>query len=197
MVSAIILSAGASGRMGSPKALLKIGKKTFLQHIIEILTNQSIKQIHVVLGADADEIKPSIAGLSVNVIVNYQWQNGQLSSLIAGLDAIHETQATGVLVWPVDHPIVSGIVINEMINAFENHPDTIIIPKYDERRGHPVIFPQSIFNDLRSAPLNEGARSVVRGNEDMVYEVDTGEEGILINIDTPEYYEKYVVGTYN
>lgn len=196
MIPSIILAAGSSGRMGSPKALLKIGQKSFLQHIIGILSNRDIRLITVVLGAHAEEIKPTLADLPVNVIINDQWQSGQLSSLITGLDAIRESES-GSIVWPVDHPLVSGIVIDELLNAFENDPDKIIIPKNNGRRGHPVIFPKSLFNDLRSAPVNEGARSVVHRNEELVYEVETGEEGVRINIDTPEDYKKFVVDVWN
>ncbi len=193
MVFSIILAAGSSGRMGSPKALLEIGENTFLQHIIRILSDQNVENIIVVLGAHAEEIKPKIPILPVTVVINEQWKNGQLSSLIAGLNAIDESKTDGVLIWPVDHPLVSGIVIDELINAFENDNDKIIIPRYQGKRGHPVIFPKSLFDDLRSAPLDEGARSVVHRNEDLVYEVETSDEGVLLNIDTPEDYKKFIV----
>ncbi len=191
-ISSIILSAGSSERMGSPKALLKIGEKTFLQHIIEILSKKYVEEIHVVLGALSDEIEPSIADLPVNVLINGQWDSGQLSSLITGLHAIDDDRTDGVLVWPVDHPLVSGVLIDELLNAFENDHAKIIIPKYNGRRGHPVIFPNKTFHELRSASPDEGARSVVHRNESIVYEVETSEEAILINIDTPEDYINYI-----
>ncbi len=178
--------------MGSPKALLKIQEKTFLQHIIGILSNQYVKDIHVVLGAHAQEIKPSVTGLPVSVIINEQWQNGQLSSLITGLDAIDENNVDGVLVWPVDHPLVSGVLVEQLINTFMNDSGKLIIPKFEGKRGHPVIFPKSLFNELRAAPLDKGARSVVYRYEETVYELETSEIEILINIDTPEAYEKFI-----
>lgn len=191
-ISSIILSAGSSERMGSPKALLKIGEKTFLQHIIEILSAKYVEEIHVVLGAFSDEIEPSIADLPVNVLINGQWDSGQLSSLIKGLHAIDDDRSDGVLVWPVDHPLVSGVLIDELLNAFENDHEKIVIPKYNGRRGHPVIFPKKTFHELRLASPDEGARSVVRRNDSIVYEVETSEEAILINIDTPEDYINYI-----
>lgn len=191
-ISSIILSAGPSARMGSPKALLKNGDKNFLQHIIEILSAKYVEDIHVVLGAFSDEIEPSIADLPVNVLINREWESGQLSSLITGLHAIDDDRTDGVLVWPVDHPLVSGVLIDELLNAFDNDHGKIIIPKHNGRRGHPVIFPQKTFRELRSAPPDEGARSVVHRNESIVYEVETSEEAILINIDTPEDYINYI-----
>lgn len=192
MISSIVLSAGSSDRMGSPKALLKIGEHTFLQHIIGILSDRNIEQIHVVLGAFAEDIKPSIADLPVNILINKQWKSGQLLSLITGLHAIDEDKTDGVLVWPVDHPLVSGVLIDALLNAFVNDPGKIIIPKYKKRRGHPVIFPKNTFQELRSASPDEGARSVVRRNESIIYEFETSEEAILLNIDTPEDYIKYI-----
>jgi len=191
-ISSIVLSAGSSNRMGSPKALLKIGEKTFLQHIIEILSAKYVEEIHVVLGAFSDEIEPYIADLPVNVLINRQWDSGQLSSLITGLRAVDDDRTDGVLVWPVDHPLVSGVLIDELLNAFDNDHGKIIIPKHNGRRGHPVIFPQKIFYELRSASPDEGARSVVRRNESIVYEVETSEEAILLNIDTPQDYINYI-----
>jgi molybdenum cofactor cytidylyltransferase len=194
MIASIVLAAGSSGRMGSPKALLKIGETTFIQHIVDILSRHNIVQIHVVLGAHAEEIKPTLSDMPVAVVTNAQWQNGQLSSLIKGLETINEQQTDGLLVWPVDHPLVPGVVIDELIKVFENNPGRIVIPKFEGRRGHPVIFPKSLFNDLRSAPASEGARAIVHRNEELVYEINTKEKEVLVNIDTPEDYHRYIVG---
>jgi molybdenum cofactor cytidylyltransferase len=191
-ISSIVLSAGSSDRMGSPKALLKIGDHTFLQHIIDILLGKEIEHIIVVLGAFAEDIKPSMTDLPVTILVNEEWENGQLSSLVTGLRAIDDGKTDGVLVWPVDHPLVSGILIDELLNAFENDHEKIIIPKYNGRRGHPVIFPNKTFHELRSASPDEGARSVVHHSESIVYEVETKEEAILLNIDTPDDFLKYI-----
>jgi molybdenum cofactor cytidylyltransferase len=194
MIVSIVLAAGSSDRMGSPKALLKIGEKTFVQHIVDILSRHNIARIHVVLGAQAEEIKPTLSGMPVTVVTNAQWQNGQLSSLIKGLEKIKEQETDGLLVWPVDHPLVPGVVIDELIKVFENNPGRIVIPKFERRRGHPVIFPKTLFNDLRSAPTDEGARAVIHRNEELVYEIETNEKEVLVNIDTPEDYHRYIVG---
>ncbi len=193
MISAIILSAGASGRMGTPKALLRIGDQNFLQHIINKLEHQHIHKIYVIIGADADDIKPTLSGLQVNIIINEQWRNGQLSSLIAGLHELDERENDAALIWPVDHPLVTETTIKKMINTFINDKDKIIIPKYNGRRGHPVIFPKSLFSQLRTAPFEKGARVVVHQNEDRVLEVETDDESVAINIDTPEDYERFVL----
>lgn len=178
--------------MGFHKALLKIGKKTFLQQIVEILSNQNIKHNYIVLGAQAEEIRPSIEGLPVNVIINEHWQEGQLSSLIAGLDVLDENKSDGVLVWPVDHPLVPGSVVRKLIEAFDRELDKIIIPTYGGKRGHPVIFPRQLFKDIRSAPIERGARVVVHHHADRITEIETDEEAVTINIDTPADYKKYV-----
>jgi len=193
MISSIILSAGASGRMGTPKALLKIGGKTFLQQIIATLQHEKIDTKIAVLGAHAEHIKTSIEDIDVTIVINQQWQQGQLSSLVKGLEVLNYDTTDGVLVWPVDHPLVSKKVIGEMIDKFTKQKGFIIIPMYKGRRGHPVIFPKILFNELTNAPLGEGARAVVRQHHDKVYELETDDESVLVNIDTPDDYEKYIV----
>ena len=179
--------------MGTPKALLRIGDQNFLQHIINKLEHQHIDKIYVIIGADAGDIKPALSGLPVNIVINEQWSNGQLSSLITGLNELDERETDAALIWPVDHPLVTETTINKMIDSFINDKDKIIIPKYNGRRGHPVIFPKSLFSQICTAPIEKGARVVVHQNEDRVLEVETDDESVVINIDTPEDYKKNIL----
>jgi len=196
-VAAIILSAGTSRRMGQPKALMKLNGKTFLQQIIDVLSATSISNITVVLGSSAQQICASLSDFCGKIIINEHWQQGQLSSVIAGIDSLGENFVDAIMLCPVDHPLISENVIQELLCAFETTKKKIILPKYCGRRGHPIIFSRDIFSEIRNAPTEIGARSVLHKFPNEICEVQTNEECVLANIDTREDYEKYIANTHN
>jgi len=188
MINAIILAAGQSKRMGKPKSLLRFNDKTFLEQIISVLKASYVDKITVVLGPKAETIKKMVDLSATNVVINRDYQKGQLSSLIAAI--VHTPQETeAILVCLVDNPFISKQTVNEIICKFKetNHP--IIIPVFNKKRGHPTLFSRSLFNELLNAPKDRGARYVVYSNEEKILELDTSESGILIGIDTPRDYE--------
>ena len=198
MISGIILAAGSSQRMGTPKALLKIGEKTFLQHIVEVLRSARITDIVIVLGAEAEEIQKSLAWFDGKIVVNEEWQKGQLTSIITGLNNLDMAmtdpeEINGAMICPIDHPLLSQALIVNLLYGYWTSKKKIIIPTFNGQRGHPVVFDKELFDELRSAPPDVGARAVVYKNTDDVYEVPVKEEGVLINIDTHEDYQKCIV----
>jgi len=198
MVSGIILAAGSSQRMGTPKAFLKIGEQTFLQHIVEQLHLARIVDLVLVLGAHAEEIQPTLSWFNGKVVINEQWQEGQLTSIITGLDALNLVNAEpeeihGAMICPVDHPLLSQAILVDLLQGFWRSQKRIILPTYKGKRGHPVIFHRDYFGEFRNAPPELGARAVVRNHPDDVFEVVAQESGIVTNIDTPEDYEKYIL----
>jgi molybdenum cofactor cytidylyltransferase len=188
-VPAIILAAGASRRMGSPKPLLPLGSGTFLTAIVDTLHQADIEKVLLVLGADVAAIRPTLSWFHGSIVLNRGWERGPLSSIITGLDALAQTSPSGVLVWPVDHPLVSTATIRALIDAFERTRQPIVVPTLHTRRGHPTLFGASLFPDLRSAPPDKGAREVLRKHPGSVCEVPVEDEGITLNIDTPEDLE--------
>ena len=198
MISGIILAAGSSQRMGSPKSILKIREKTFLQHIVEVLRSARIINIVIVLGAEAEEIQKSLTWFDGKIVVNEEWQKGQLTSIITGLNNLDMAmtdpeEINGAMICPIDHPLLSQALIVNLLYGYWTSKKKIIIPTFNGQRGHPVVFDKDLFDELRSAPPDVGARAVVYKNTDDVYEVPVKEDGILINIDTHEDYQKYIV----
>ncbi len=194
MISSIILAAGESERMGQPKALLKIGKKTFLQHIAGVLQEAAVDHIVIVLGAEREKIQKELSWFTGKIVVNKPFQEGQLSSIIAGLKEVEKNpEADGAFIWPVDHPIVSADLLATMVQEFYRLTPFIVLPKWKGQRGHPVLFAKILFDKLRSAPLNVGARAVVHDHAEDVLEIETDEEGVVMNIDTPEDYQKKIL----
>jgi molybdenum cofactor cytidylyltransferase len=189
LLAAVILSAGASSRMGRPKALLPYREGTFLEHLIQITRHKRIGVTRVVLGAGADEIR-TIANLDLStVVVNANWEQGQLSSICEGIRSLLEGVKTdGMVLCPIDHPLVSARLVSELIGQFYSSGNSIVLPTYNGRRGHPVIFSSALYADLLAAPADKGARAVVWAHSARVLEVPTDEEGVVLNINDPDMY---------
>ncbi|MHC4912015.1 MAG: nucleotidyltransferase family protein [Planctomycetota bacterium] len=190
MISAVILAAGESKRMGKPKPLLKFKDRTFLEQIISVLKSADIDTITVVLGAHADTIQKSIDLSETNVVINKNYQKGQLSSLIAALENIPE-DIEAILLCLVDSPFITKDLVNSIITRFKQTAGPIIVPVFNKERGHPTIFARSLFNELLNAPEDQGARYVLYSNEGKVTEVETSEPAARIGIDTPAHYKSH------
>ena len=186
MLAAVILSAGASRRMGTPKALLPYREGTFLEHLLQITRHPRIGVKRVVLGAGAEEIR-TIARLEPSIVIlNPDWEQGQLSSLCAGLRSLAEIETDGVILCPVDHPLVSARLVGDLVARFYESGKAIVLPTYNGRRGHPVIFSSALYGELLAAPFDKGARAVVWAHAADVLEVPTDEEGVVLNLNDPD-----------
>lgn len=190
MINAIVLAAGESRRMGEPKPLLRFGRTTFLDQIVSVLRLSEVDRITVVLGAEAELIQGSIDLSGTDVVVNKDYLEGQLSSLIAGLrNAPPQTDA--ILVCLVDNPFITTAMVNRIVSRFKQTQSPIVVPIFMGRRGHPALFSKVLFTELLHAPAHEGARYVLHSNEDRVSEVETPEEATLTRIDTPDDYRAH------
>jgi molybdenum cofactor cytidylyltransferase len=187
MIDAIVLAAGESKRMGKPKPLLRFDDKTFLDQIISVLRLSDVDRITVVLGAEAETVKRSVDLSGTDVVINKNYQEGQLSSLIAAIQQTHQ-DTDAILICLVDNPFITKEVVNRIISKWKESNSAIVVPVFNKRRGHPTLFSRSLFAELLSAPQEEGARAVIHANADKILEVETSENGILISIDTPDDY---------
>jgi CTP:molybdopterin cytidylyltransferase MocA len=195
MIAAVILSAGESSRMGRPKALLPIGSQTFIEKIVGALRQAGLENIIVILGHDAEAMRQTIAHLPVTILVNPDYRKGQLSSLrVAIRHLLANDRCSGLLVHLVDHPYIDAALVNLLIERFEDSGKLIAVPRFHGKRGHPVIFARSLFEELLNAPIDQGAKAVVNAHRDETLEIDTEDEGITLDIDTPELYRRHVKG---
>ena len=186
MLAALILAAGESKRMGTPKALLQHEGRTFLERILEASRHPRIGVTLVVLGAHADRVHSKLPLESVTVVENSEWKSGQLSSIQAGLRALAGQTLDGVIVFLVDHPFISSALVGVLIERFYESGMPIVVPTFQGKRGHPVLFSQRLFDDLLAAPLDVGARAVVWQHSSEVLEVPTDEEGVVLNLNDPD-----------
>lgn len=191
-VAGLVLAAGASARMGEDKALLRWDGATFLERVISSLRTAGASPIRIVLGANHDEITARLDLAADEITHNPDWERGMLSSIQAGLASLPDNgnDIAGALVWPVDHPCVSSRLVREMIAGFVGVSPPIVLPVHQGRRGHPVLFAARLFPALMTAPVDEGARHVVRANADAILAIETDEDGVLVNLNDRESYQQ-------
>jgi molybdenum cofactor cytidylyltransferase len=196
MIAAVVLSAGESSRMGRPKALLPIDGQTFIEKIVAALKQAKLEKIIVILGHNAPELEAKIAHLPVDILINADYKRGQLSSLQLAVRYLQaDLDCNGILVHLVDHPYLDAALVEEMIRRFDESKSKIVVPNFHGKRGHPVIFSRELFPELLSAPMDQGAKTVVNAHRAETLEIDTEEEGIAVDIDTPELYQQHVRST--
>jgi molybdenum cofactor cytidylyltransferase len=189
MLAAVILSGGASQRMGSPKALLPYQGRPFLEHLLDVTRHPKISARRVVLGVHAEPIAKTIHLTADEVVINADWEKGQLSSIQAALKSLPQG-IDGMLLCLVDHPLISANLVGDLIETFYSSNAPIVLPVFEGRRGHPVIFSAHVFPELQAAPLEIGARAVVWAHRAELYQFPTNEEGCVLNLNDPETFAR-------
>lgn len=189
MIALLVLAAGQSRRMGYPKALLLYRGRTFLESVLEAASAAGIEKQLVALAPGADNALAAHHLHDVVVVRNEAPEAGPIGSVRAGIRAVFNHPVDALLVWPVDHPHVSVAAVQALLARFYETRGAIIVPVYQGRRGHPVLFSRSVFDELLEAPDSEGARAVVRKDPTRVIEVPLEDPAILEGIDTPAQYE--------
>jgi len=194
MIAGLILAAGESSRMGTPKATLAYRGRTFLEWIVETLRSAGIERIVVVLGHRAWEIQALVKSEAIEVVINPDYRSGQTSSLQTGLRALASDDPEAFLLCLVDHPAISAGTVRGIVSAFREGDDPVVIPTYHGRRGHPVLIARRLFEELLGLTRDEGADSVVRRYRPATRYVEVEDEGVVIDVDNPEDYRRLTRG---
>jgi len=197
MIHGIVLAAGRSSRMGCPKAALRIGPggPTFAAAVVQTLRAAGLQRVMVVAGAHPAAVRAAVPVLpGVEVIDHPDWTSGQLSSLLAGLDAVDTPALEAIAVTLVDVPLVRVATVAALVEAWRTTGAPIVRPAIGERHGHPVIFDRATFAALRSAPLAVGAKAVIASFRAQVIDLPTDDAGALRDVDTPDDYAALLDG---
>ena len=195
MIPVVVLAAGKSTRMGRPKATLRLDDAdTFLTRIIRTFQAAQVDDVVVVLGHEAEAIVKSVeqSGLSLRFVVNEQFESGQLSSVLAGLRAIDRPGVNAMLMTLVDVPLVSAATVRAVLDRYRTTRAPVVRPVRGALHGHPVLIDRSLFDKLRAADPQRGAKPIIRAHVSAAGDVEVEDEGAFFDVDTPEDYRRVV-----
>ena len=195
-ISAIILAAGESKRMGQPKMLLKWGKTTVLEHVISVFANVGVEDIVVVTGAAREEVEKIISAAQtmypVRSVFNEEYTNGEmLSSIQCGLRELAGKNSRAALIALGDQPQVREGSARRVCDAFKETGSPLVVPSYHMRRGHPWLAAKSLWDEILALRAPQTPRDFLNARADKIKYVEVDDAGILADLDTPEQYRKY------
>jgi molybdenum cofactor cytidylyltransferase len=193
VIPAIILAAGKSTRMGRPKANLPLGEgETFLSRIVATFRAADVDDVLIVIGHDRTAILDALArtAASARIVENPHYERGQLSSMIAGFNAIDRPGVVASLITLVDVPLVSAATVRAVIDRYRQTRAPVVRPVRGGEHGHPVLLDRSLFDAIRRADPALGAKSVVRAHVSPAGDVAVEDDGAFLDIDTPDEYER-------
>ena len=191
-LAAVILSAGYSSRMAAFKPLLPLGHSTVIEIVISTFLQAGISDITVVLGHRADDLKPLLDRSHVRWIVNERYDEGMYSSVVSGVSGLCAARADvkGVFLLPVDMPLISSFTIKKITMAYSRSGSHIFYPTYLKQRGHPPLIPSDLFPEILAWNGPGGLQSLLERHEARACEIEVQDQGILMDIDTPEDYSE-------
>jgi len=187
MLTPVILMAGESRRMKTPKPFIRMGEKTFLEIIAENIRAAGIMNEGLIVFNEKHRSQINAISLpGFTLIPNERQELGQIYSLQLALSHL-PGETTGVLVCLVDHPIVRKETYRLLCDAHILHPQKVLIPTCGNRRGHPLLLPRSLCDEILASPslLPEGLQTILHAHPEMIRELQTDDSGILTDMDTP------------
>lgn len=184
---AIVLAAGESRRMGSPKMLLPYNDVTVIEQVICNLLDADIDRVVVVLGANRDGIMKLTRSFDVFHCYNEDYKDGMLSSVKCGFYSLPQG-CTAALIMPGDQPMTGPGEINRVIRAFLESDKGLVMATHNGKRGHPLIVDMKYADEVLNLPEGEGLRALAAMHPGDVLESDTDDSSVLRDIDTQEDY---------
>jgi len=196
MITAIVLAAGESRRMGSVnKLLLRFGETTLIEHVVRTVCQSEAGDVIVVVGHEADRVRAVLEGRHVTVVENDRYPEGMTTSIHAGVRAA-SPEATGFMICLSDLPLIEPEELNRLIAAFEqaarDDERPIVVPTFESRRGNPVLFSAFYKPELLDHKELMGCKEIVKQNPQHVLEVAMATDHVLRDIDTMEAYQRLV-----
>jgi molybdenum cofactor cytidylyltransferase len=176
--------------MGTPKALLDAGGSTFIERVIQAHRAAGCDRVLVALPTSDGPIAAKAIEAGAQVVVNPSPEEGPIGSLRAALGVLPDS-VEGISFCPVDHPLIHEGTVRQLIKVFKQSRAPLVVPTFDGKRGHPVLFGKALFTELRSDALPEGARTVVHRHLDATVSVPVDDKGTIIDIDDMAAYEEH------
>jgi molybdenum cofactor cytidylyltransferase len=185
------MAAGKSERMGQNKLLLPFGGKLVIQHTLDSLLASRAGEIIAVLGSRADDIGKAIGERGVATVFNPDFANGMSTSLIAGMGKVSR-QAQFVMVALGDQPLITPEIYDRLIEAALQTDKGLVLPVYKGARGNPILISMRYRDELLAQTGDIGGRELLKAHPGDVLEVPVDCEGVVINMNTREEYEKRI-----
>jgi molybdenum cofactor cytidylyltransferase len=182
MISAIVLAAGSSKRMGFCKQLLKINGITMIEHVVSNIGDSMVDNIIVVLGFNADEISKKLSNKKLKIVINKDYEKGMSTSLKVGLKAVNK-DTKAIIFLNSDQPFIKSHIINRIIEEYERTSSLIIVPTHKGKKGHPVLLDISFRSDIMKIQGDVGARNIIRKYNTHVSNIEIDSNSILIDFD--------------
>ncbi len=182
-IALVVLAAGASTRMGTPKALVTFEGQALLEHLLSPHLLDRLADAVVVLGHHCDRVRPVAERIGCRCVLNPDPDRGRMTSIGAGLAAI-PPHIDAVFLQGVDCPLVR-LATYEQLAAQLGGAD-VAIPRYDGRDGHPPLFSTRLVPRIVNARADESLRNILYSNDVRRVAVDVDDPGVLLNIDRPE-----------
>jgi len=188
-ITAVILAAGRSTRMGAANKLLEMyNGKTLVRHVADAAVASTASDVVVVTGHEEMRVHDALADLPLRFVSNPAFTLGLAASLSVGLTAVEESSkcADGALVLLGDMPLVTPTLIDRIISAFKTGYDrNVCVPYRQERRGNPVLWPRAFFPELKALSGDTGARELLTAYADVITRVEVETNAIFTDVDTP------------
>jgi molybdenum cofactor cytidylyltransferase len=189
-LAGVVLAAGESRRMGRPKQLLPFGERTILERVVDTLLIAGVGEVIVVLGHLAEHVRTVLGDRSVHVVVNEAYREGMLSSVKCGVRVI-SAEPDAVLFVLGDQPYIESVVVSEVIHAYRAGEAGIVIPRYNGKKGHPIIINLPRYREfILNLPAHVGLNVLMQEHDDDVRYIDMVTEDIIHDIDVPEDYTR-------
>jgi molybdenum cofactor cytidylyltransferase len=188
-VGAILLAAGTSSRLGTPKQLLSFGEVPLVRHVAQQALASRLAGLFVVVGNRAADVRVALAGLDVEIVENTRFQQGQSTSLRHGLLAF-PSSLDAALILLVDQPFVDSALIDRLIALYEETGAPIVAPQHAGRRGNPVLFDRSLLPELLTVVGDTGAREIIQRHRDRVVSLELPDDRAFTDVDTWEDYQR-------
>jgi molybdenum cofactor cytidylyltransferase len=182
----VLLAAGGSTRMGSPKQLLSYEGRPLLRHAAETALETSCRPVIVVLGSASLLIKEALVGLPVNIVVNRDWERGMGTSIHAGVQVAAAARADALILGLADQPMVTSAILQRLINEHERSGQPIIASSYAGTAGVPAFFARGFFDALLHLKPDQGCKGLILGHSDITQLLACPQAEI--DVDTPDEY---------
>lgn len=191
MISAIVLAAGQSMRMGQPKMILPWGQTTVIGKIIATLVQAGLSDVYVVTGGNQKELEKALPQLPLNFVFNPDYANGEmLSSVQVGLRSIHGSIEAALIVLG-DQPQIEAKIVKAIMESYLSTRNKIIVPSYQMHRGHPWLIDRSIWNEILDLKPMSTLRDYLSWNKDDISYINVDTPTIIQDLDTPNDYQNF------